>query len=267
MVEMKDYKVSSVYYSPTRTSKKSADTIASVFAEEFESMDVTMKECELSRNEFTSSDVVVFGAPVYSGRLFRGSVEAFKQLKGNNTPCIVTVTYGNRHYDDALLELADLVTEQGFIPIAGAALIGEHTFGEIQMGRPNQEDLEEDKRFAKKVKCYIEETEIETGEKIEWKKIHLPGNTPYKEGGNGGGFRPSTLDTCVDCGLCAKRCPMQAIDYTDVSKINNDTCISCFRCIKACPVQAKICDSEAYITFAEGFTKRLAERRENEYFL
>lgn len=264
---MKDYKVSAVYYSPTRTSKKGVEAIAGTLSTQFTSMDVTMINNEVGQVEYDATDVVVFGAPVYGGRLYRGSLEAFTKLKGHNTPCVVTVTYGNRHYDDALLELADLVQEQGFVPIAGAALIGEHTFGEIQMGRPNEVDVEEDKQFSNEIKHYIEEKEIDADGKMEWKTIQLPGNIPYKEGGSGGGFRPSTLDTCVDCGLCAKRCPMQAIDYADVSKINNDTCISCFRCIKSCPVQAKVCDSEAYITFAEGFTKRLAERRENEYFL
>lgn len=257
---MKDYNVNAVYYSPTRTSKKGAEAIAGTLAEQYASIDVTMRGSESSQTEFEATDVVVFGAPVYGGRLYSGSVEAFKKLKGHNTPCVVTVTYGNRHYDDALLELADVVSARGFVPIAGAALLGEHTFGEVQIGRPNAADIEEDKAFAEQVKKYIDE-------QIEWKKIQLPGNTPYKDGGTGGGFRPSTLDTCVDCGLCAKMCPMQAIDYEDVSKVNNDTCISCFRCIKSCPVQAKVCDSEAYITFAEGFTKRLAERRENEYFL
>ncbi len=256
---MKDYKVSAIYYSPTRTSKKGVEAIASGLAEQFTSIDVTMIGSVPSQVEFDDTDVVVFGAPVYGGRLYTGSVEAFKKFKGHNTPCVVTVTYGNRHYDDALLELANLVTGLGFVPIAGAALIGEHTFGEIQVGRPNEADIAEDVEFSAKIKKCI-------GDR-EWKKVELPGNTPYKEGGSGGGFRPSTLETCVKCGLCAKMCPVRAINYSDVRQINNDVCISCFRCIKFCPVQAKVCDNESYMTFAEGFTQRLSERRENEYFL
>lgn len=69
-------------------------------------------------------------------------------LRGADTPCIVTVTYGNRDFDDALLELAEFVRERGFLPIAGAALVGEHTYGSIQPGRPLPDDLREDRAFA-----------------------------------------------------------------------------------------------------------------------
>lgn len=250
-------KVTAVYFSPTRTSKKGVEEIAKTLNPKYESLDLTIVGKIPEKTTFEQQEFVVFGAPSYGGRLFKGSVEAFKTLAGNQTPCVITVTYGNRHYDDTLLELSDLVTSLGFIPVAAAALIGEHTFGEVQVGRPNEADLAEDEAFAKEIMDRLEEI----------KPVVVPGNFPYKDGGNGGGFRPSTLESCVQCGLCAKNCPMQAIDYQDVCSIDHDKCIACFRCIKSCPVQAKVCNSDAYLSFAEGFTKRLAPRRENEYFL
>ncbi len=45
--------------------------------------------------------------------------------------------------DDALLEMYDLVKENGFLPFAAAALVAQHTFGDIQRGRPNEKDLKE----------------------------------------------------------------------------------------------------------------------------
>jgi hypothetical protein len=69
---------------------------------------------------------VLVGAPVYAGRIPPAAAQRFLTLRGNDTPAIPVVVYGNRHYNDALLELADLLTSAGFVPVAGAAFIGEH---------------------------------------------------------------------------------------------------------------------------------------------
>jgi hypothetical protein len=60
------------------------------------------------------------------------------------------VTYGNRHYDDALLELADMAEAQGFAVKGAAALVGRHTFGQIQSDRPDSNDLDADKDVARR---------------------------------------------------------------------------------------------------------------------
>jgi ferredoxin len=97
-------------------------------------------------------------------------------------------------------------------------------------------------------------------------KLAIKGNHLYKEGGKGGIFHPLTVDTCIQCGLCVKNCPTGAID-SDCSTIDSGRCISCFRCIRRCPVQAKNMNDSSYMAFAEDFSKKLATRRENEYFL
>lgn len=137
-----------VYFSATGTSERGALAIANVFGQA-EKGDLTRFDASLPRTEFGEDELVVFGAPVYGGRIYKGAAERFRKLKGNSTPCIVTVTYGNRDFDDALLELSDLVKELGFRPVAAAALIGEHTYGDIQKGRPDGNDLAEDAAFAK----------------------------------------------------------------------------------------------------------------------
>lgn len=241
-------------FSPTGTSRKSAWEMASALGEAV-LLDVTCSPAE--ETLFSPEDLVVFGAPVYGGRVFQGALERFASLRGQNTPCIVTVTYGNRDFDDALLELTDFCRDHGFLPFAGAALVGEHTYGSIQVGRPNQEDLQQDRAFA--LEAWDDFT-------AGWENFTPTGNRPYKEGGKGGSFIPSTKDTCIHCGLCRKQCPMGAIGE-DCVTIDPEKCISCFRCVKSCPVKAKGCFTPEYEAFAAAFSERLKEAKENRYFL
>ena len=252
--------VTAVYFSPTNTNMRSVINIAGPLAQgqRFEAIDTTPTYNAKVQQEFGADELVVFGAPVYGGRVFNGALTRFEGMKGNNTPCVVTVTYGNRHYDDALLEMKEWAEAHGFVPIAAAALIGQHTYGQIQVGRPNRQDMLEDNAFARKV--------LEKIQKDDLSVVEVPGNHPYKEGGNGGSFRPLTdTSICTYCRICVNECPVGAIamDCTTV----RDNCIACFRCIRECPMNAKNMNVPAYNDFAEMFSKKLAEARPNEYFL
>ncbi|MGM9612510.1 MAG: 4Fe-4S binding protein [Butyricicoccus sp.] len=251
-------KITAVFFSPTGTSKTGAETIARAFAPDAVSCDLTRFDAPLPA-PFGADEVVVFGAPVYAGRLYEGFAARLAQLQGHGTPCILTVTYGNRHYDDALLEMEDIVRAAGFVPFAAAALVAQHTYGEIQVGRPNADDLAEDRAFAAQAAAKLEKGSL--------LPVSVPGNRPYREGGERGKFRPQTNDTCVKCGLCARECPQGAIDPRDFTQIDDSKCLACFRCIRRCPIGAKNMEVPAYQAFAKDFSAKLAVRRENEYFL
>lgn len=254
---MKIDKTYAIYFSPTNTSKKSAVSIARGLEGELTEIDITLKE-KIVPQKFTRQDVVVFGFPVYMGRILGDALSRLDNFQGNHTPCIITVTYGNRHYDDALLELFDEVRRRGFIPVGAATLIGEHTYGSIQVGRPNHDDLYRDELFGSLVRLKLNREDLSI--------VSVPGHYPYKEGGHGGSYRPATNDLCNKCGLCATKCPMQAIE-PDCKTINNN-CIACFRCIRICPLHAKNMDEDQeYQKFAKDFSEKLAKPRENEYFV
>ncbi len=249
--------ITAVYFSPTGRTQKGVLSIARALDDNPETIDLTTKDTP-KREPFGPHDLVVFGAPVYAGRLPSAAANRISMLHGDRTPCIVTVTYGNRDYDDALLELFDIATARGFVPVAAAALVAQHTYGEIAVGRPNEDDLSQNALFAQQVR-----QKLESG---RTSPPNIPGNYPYKEGG-AGSFHPRTGDACVRCGLCVRECPVGAIDPDDPAHIDGAHCISCFRCIRVCPVHAKNMNTAAYLTFAAAFTQKLSARRENEYLL
>lgn len=255
-------RVTAIYFSPTGGSAKSALSIARALDQHARDIDVTLASTAPEAMTFGRNELVVFSAPVYGGRVYRGALDRLECFLGDMTPCIVTVSYGNRHYDDALLELSDFVSEHGFVPVAGAALIARHTFGEIQTDRPNADDLESNRLFALRAAAKLGGGDLTP--------VSLPGNRPYIHGADGGKggttHRPSTNNACTDCGLCASLCPEEAIAQ-DNRTVDHGRCISCFRCIRICPAGAKECVTPAYLEFAERFTRQLAQRRENEYFI
>lgn len=245
-------KVTLVYFSPTGNTRKSVEAMAAALGGTAEVLDVTTQPAPARR--FGRDEVVIMGAPVYAGRIPAVARERLAGLSADGATCLVVMTYGNRHYDDALLELADLAAAQGFAVAGAAALVGRHTFGEIQTERPDAADLAADAAFAVRA--------LSRGENAPAPAI--PGNRPYREGGSGGKFRPLTSDACVRCGLCVKECPVHAI--ADDCVTIADTCLSCFRCIRRCPKGAKNMDTEAYRSFAAAFSEKLKNRRENEYY-
>jgi len=48
-----------------------------------------------------------------------------------------------------------------------------------------------------------------------------------------------THETCVNCNLCIKKCPVSALSMNEgMVKINNEKCVSCMRCVTSCPTNA-----------------------------
>jgi len=241
-----------IYFSPTNNSKKYVEAMAKSLNQQTTFIDLTIKS--IKEQQFSKDDFLIIGAPVYGGRIPGISKQRFKSLKGNQTPCVLVATYGNRHYDDALVEMSDLFEKNGFIVYGACALIGRHTYGEIQVDRPNNEDLKQARDFIKTV--YERKLKIQTT---------LNGNHHDDEKMNKGSFHPLTNNQCVHCKICVNNCPVGAI-LEDCQTIN-DQCISCFRCIRNCPMEAKNMNEENYINFATKFTEKLKERKENEFFL
>ena len=130
-----------VYFSPTHTSEKIARAIGEGIGME------RRIETDLTLDESTSTieingSLTILAAPVYGGRVAPIALQRMKRLKGTNAPVILAVVYGNRDYEDALVELRDTAIELGFTPLSAGAFIGEHSYSTpalpVAMGRPDE---------------------------------------------------------------------------------------------------------------------------------
>ena len=221
-------KITTVYFSATYTTHRIVGHLAKRLSEEVTECDITnqapTKEVIIPKDE-----VLVVGIPVYAGRVPQISLERLSALKGNGQKAVAVVVYGNREYDDALLETKDALEANGFRVVAAAAFIAEHSIvRSIAAGRPDAEDEALCRQFAADVMAKADDAVI----------VQVPGNNPYKEL-NPSAFHPAASESCVKCGVCAQQCPVGAIPLDDPSQTNNDLCINCMRCVQVCSASSR----------------------------
>lgn len=189
--------------------------------------------------------VLLAVVPVYGGRVPEVALERLRMLKGQGAPAVAVVVYGNRAYEDALLELHTELTANGFKVIAAAAFIAEHSIvRSIAAGRPHAADCEKAAAFGQAVEEKLRAGNMST--------VCVPGNMPYRE-------RPQmpvavlTLDSCRGCGRCARLCPTGAIPAEAPEKTDSAKCILCMRCVSVCFRRSRLLPPPA----VESMTQRL----------
>ncbi|MFW6275218.1 MAG: EFR1 family ferrodoxin [bacterium] len=255
-------------FSPTGNSKLVGKIIAqNIKANSTQQIDITRPRVREQTLSLTSVDLLVVVVPVYMGRVPALLENWFSKIEANNTPVICVVVYGNRVYDNALLELKDILAKRGCVPIAGAAFIGEHSFSNSQTPiaafRPDSIDLDICKAFGSEINKMITEANSLT----ELPTVSLPGKYPY-----GGVTRLWSVDflnvsdRCEQCGKCAEVCPMDAINPVNSRDIDIDKCISCCACIKNCPNIARTMKDSKVKDASVRLFNNCKERKEPELF-
>ena len=258
-------RIRAVYFSPTHCTKKltvkTAEKLSEVLEAKTKETDMTLPKEREKEIELNEKDVLVFGFPVYGGRIPLLLEPVIKKIKGSGNPVIIMAVYGNRNFDDALLEARDIFTKKGFRVVSAGAFIGEHSYTKnVGTGRPDTEDMKKAEEFAK-----------ETAEKIKNRDsieiLEVPGNKPYKERSAGIVAAPETGETCYDCMKCAEECPVSAISFGNPRTADINKCIHCCACVKGCPVEAKYFDNEMMKNFAVMLETKFAGKKENIIFI
>lgn len=299
-----------IYFSPTKTTKKVVSILASTLAgtlagsptgasatsaasvsgkPQIFDYDFTTPSARESFPLLNSNDLVIFGMPTYAGRLPNLIVPYLKAfVQGKDAIAIPVVTFGNRAFDNSLIELRDILQEKGFRTLAAAACACEHSFSNtLGGGRPDETDAKEISEFAMRVAEIFEGLEDEdsslekascgrSGSKI---CVSVPGIDA--EHNYGGYYQPqdrhgepidirkvkplTDRDKCGQCEFCAEICPMGAIDRNDASLVPGK-CIKCGACTKLCPQQAKYYDDAGYLYHKSELEEIYARRAGNQFF-
>ena len=273
---MKFNKVYAAYFSATGTTEKVVTAIAKQIAEkigaEFDKFDFTLPAARAEVKQFEADSLVIFGTPVYAGRVPNVLLKYLVTVQGNGAVAVPVVLYGNRNFDDGLIELRDILEEDGFKTVAAGAFIGEHSFSKIlAANRPDDKDMAIAADFADKIAAKIEALE-EISAPIVVDGIEKPYRGYYQPRDRKGTpvnilkVKPLTNDSCNNCGLCAKVCPMGSINPENVREYTG-ICIKCGSCIKKCPEGAKYYEDAGYLYHQHELEEGYARRAEPQLFV
>lgn len=255
-VQMKLY---NIVFSPTGGTKKVADCLTGALEGDVTTVDLTDSKQDLNTVSLTKEDAAVISVPSYGGRVPAVAAERLGVVHGNGARAILVCVYGNRAYEDTLVELEDAAKQAGFQVIAAVAAIAEHSIArQFAAGRPDAQDIAQLSAFAKQIQHKL--SEADTSEPA------IPGNRPYKKAG-GVSMVPKATKECTNCGACAAACPVQAIDKENPKKVDEKACISCMRCIAVCPHGARKVNPVMLSAASLMLKKVCSERKECELFL
>lgn len=242
------------FFSPSETTRKYAIAMTEAFGGDSQLIDLTHGPYEIEY-DLVDGDTALLISPVYAGRIPSMAAELFSQIHGHGMKAIVAVVYGNRDYDDALLELADIASNDGFKVVAAGAFIARHCiFPKVASDRPDKSDIEIAVDFIKRA-----------GESDTMDLSTIKGKRPYKKPG-AVPLRPRTIENeCRSCGVCARECPTGAIDPVTLTT-DKDKCITCCRCITVCSSRARKFNGIMYAAVGKIFETQNSKRREPELF-
>ncbi|MFH2129867.1 MAG: 4Fe-4S binding protein [bacterium] len=257
-----------VYFSPTQTTRKVLDAIAEgTGIPRTDQLDLTRPDAGKNGTTVFNHELAIIGAPVYAGRIALDAVNRLQQVRGSQTPAILVVVYGNREFEDALVELRDIATSAGFVPLAAAAFVGEHSFATpampIAIHRPDPQDLAVARDFGRTIRAKLDR--LPTPGPAS--PLEVPGNIPYKERTVRTGISPITREEpCTLCGTCADVCPTAAISVGEIVETDKERCILCCACIKNCPSEARFMADPGMLKVADWLYTNFSARKEPRLF-
>lgn len=253
--------VSQITFSPTGGTDKVAEIITKAWGMPINKIDLSNAETDCSSLNLDKEDIAIIAVPSYGGRVPSLAAQRISNIHAEKTPCVIVCVYGNRAYEDTLIELNDIAEKSGFKVVAAITAIAEHSImHQYATGRPDRKDESELNSFAKKI------LEKLNGNTAGSATPQIPGNRLYKKSG-GAGLVPKANNTCTSCGLCAKQCPAKAISTENLKTADSKKCISCMRCVVKCPQSARKVNRALVSIASLAIKKACSARKRNELYI
>ena len=251
-------KLHQIIFSPTGGTRRVSDNLCRGMGMESVVTDLCVKAADIRHPDIHEDDLAVIAMPVFAGRVPALAVERLRRVNPRGAKCVAVVVFGNRAYDDALLELQDVAAEIGFRVIAAVAASAEHSIvRRYGNGRPDSDDEQVLRRFGADI--------VRKAVAGECTMPQVPGNRPYKK--PGAVPHPKGRRGCNRCGVCARQCPADAIPLSNPKTVDTAKCISCMKCVSACPTGSRRIGAVMNFLAAQALKKVCATRKENELYI
>lgn len=201
-----------------------------------------------------SDDVVIAVAPVYGGKIAPIIKQRLKGIKGNNAKCIVVAVYGNRAFENAVVDFATYMQDCGFVICGAGAFVGEHSYSTadapIAVGRPDRQDMADARAFGEEIALKIQNGELSgvcissltdepsPAESLANFRSFVIGYQRQQAINPISGLPEVDISLCDECGSCYAACPTGAI-APEMQEADPAKCIKCCACVKICPQDAR----------------------------
>lgn len=249
-------KLSKVFFSPSGTTEKIVNEIAKSFNMNRENYDLKSFDGEKQFN----NELVIIGMPVFNGRIPKTAKDRLSRIKGNDTKAIVVLNYGNMDYGDALLELCDIIKENGFKIVGVATTVSQNSlFEELARNRPDSDDMKRISEFSQKL--------VEKLKNNEENEIFVSGYKPYSDYVTPDYSVICDENQCIECMDCFYTCPEEAISESSPTLTNLNDCSRCSTCITVCPEDARSFTGVNYNLEREEAICNFLDRKEAEFYL